>query len=62
MRTHALLVASLLASTAVVHAAQQKHPHFDDGGTLPWFKSLAEAKAAAKMADKVILVEYGREA
>jgi hypothetical protein len=40
----------------------QKHPHFDDGGTLAWSTKLADAKAAAAKADKLIFIEYGREA
>lgn len=40
----------------------QAHPHFNDGGTLSWYKTLAEAQAAAKKADKLIFVEYGRKA
>ena len=43
-------------------ASAQRHPHFDDGGTLAWHTKLAEAMAAAKAADRVILVEYGRQA
>lgn len=38
------------------------HPHFNDGGTLSWSKTLAEAQAAAKSSGKLIFVEYGRKA
>jgi hypothetical protein len=37
------------------------HPRFDDRGTLSWSKKLADAKAAAKDAGKLIFIEYGRE-
>jgi hypothetical protein len=40
----------------------QAHPHFNDGSTLSWYSTLAEAQAAAKKADKLIFVEYGRAA
>ena len=38
------------------------HPHFNDGGTLSWSVKLADAQAAAKAGEKLIFVEYGREA
>jgi hypothetical protein len=60
MRPIALFTTSLLACATLT--AQRAHPHFDDGGTLPWYKTFAEAKAAAKKADRLILVEYGRKA
>ena len=57
MRALPTIVAlTLLACPAC--AAPQEHPHFDDGGTLTWFKTLDEAKAAAKQADRLIFVEY----
>ena len=37
------------------------HPHFDDQGILTWYRSLAEAKAAASAEGKRILIEFGRE-
>jgi hypothetical protein len=40
----------------------QKHPHFDDKGALAWHTKLADAKAAAAKVDKLIFIEYGREA
>ena len=61
MRTVNFLAAVILTA-GVLAAAPQKHPHFDDGGTLTWHTTLAEAKAAARKADKLILVEYGRAA
>ena len=38
-----------------------KHPHFDDGGTLSWYTSWAEAHAAAATSGKKVLIEMGRE-
>lgn len=61
MRTSALLF-TLACAAAAPMAIAQAHPHFDDGGTLPWYKTLAEAQAAAKKADKLIFIEFGREA
>lgn len=40
----------------------QKHPHFNDGGALQWQTTFAAAKDAAKKADRLIFVEYGRAA
>ena len=37
------------------------HPHFDDRGTLTWFTSIADAKAAAAAEGKKIFIEFGRE-
>lgn len=42
--------------------APAPHPHFNDGGTLSWSKKLADAQTAAKAADKLIFIEFGREA
>ena len=61
MKKTAILAAALLPLTAAVAApAPQGHPHFDDGGTLQWHTKLSDAKAAAKEAPKLILIEYGR--
>ena len=51
-----------LAAVLAAAAPAQKHPHFDDKGTLAWHTKLADAKAAAAKADKLIFIEYGREA
>ncbi|MEM1451014.1 MAG: hypothetical protein AAF957_05275 [Planctomycetota bacterium] len=37
------------------------HPHFDDRGTLTWYTSMADAKAAAASEGKKIFIEFGRE-
>ena len=49
------MVLGALAGTALA----QRHPLYDDKGTLAWHTKLAEAKAAAAKADKLILVEVG---
>ena len=51
----------LLAGAAVAGGKAREHPHFDDGGTIPWFTKLATAKAAAKKQRKIVFIEYGRE-
>ncbi len=38
------------------------HPHFNDGGTLSWYRKLADAQREAKKAGKLIFIEFGREA
>jgi hypothetical protein len=50
------------AGVATAGTAPQGHPHFNDGGTLSWYSKLADAKVAAKKADKLIFVEFGRKA
>lgn len=54
----AALVAALAISSATL-ARAQRHPHYDDRGTLPWFTTLAAAKEAARKADTLIFVEVG---
>ena len=49
----------LSAATFPTAAAAQKHPHYNDGGTLPWFTTFAAAKEAARKADKLIFMEVG---
>jgi len=39
-----------------------KHPHFDDRGTLDWHTDYAKALAAARAANKIVFIEFGREA
>lgn len=38
------------------------HPHFDDRGTLDWHTRWDEALAAAQRENKLVFVEFGREA
>jgi len=64
MRTLALATLLALAAAAPARAAGDKrpaHPHFNDGGTLPWYTKLAEAEAAAKKEGKLVFIEYGRK-
>ena len=62
MRVYARATAMfLLAGAAVAGGKPWEHPHFDDGGTIPWFTKLATAKAAAKKQRKIVFIEYGRE-
>lgn len=56
-----ILFGALLAGPISLVTAQA-HPHFDDGGALQWQTEFAAAKAAAKKADKLIFIEYGRTA
>lgn len=51
----------LAASAAFAGEKKSSHPYFDDHGALRWFTKVADAQAAAKQANKLILVEYGRE-
>jgi len=49
----------LLAATFLATGAAQKHPHYNDRGTLAWFTTFAAAKEAARKADKLIFMEVG---
>jgi hypothetical protein len=59
MRPSIRLATVVSATTLLSAAAAQKHPHYNDGGTLAWFTSFAAAKEAARKADKLIFVEVG---
>jgi hypothetical protein len=64
-RAAALALAGLVIVSTAVFAAdspRQPHPHFNDTGVLTWTKKLADAQALAKAQDKLIFIEYGREA
>lgn len=54
---------SLLVLAAGVAAKEKPkaHPHFNDGGIIPWYTELAAAEAAAKKEGKLVFIEYGRE-
>jgi hypothetical protein len=41
-------------------SAPGAHPHFDDRGTLVWYRRLAQARAAAHAQGCLILIELGR--
>lgn len=53
----AVVLAAVLATGA--RASAQRHPHFDDRGTLAWQTKLADGQRAARQADKILLVEVG---
>ncbi|HEX5138039.1 MAG TPA: hypothetical protein VFY93_13770 [Planctomycetota bacterium] len=61
MRTFAVTVL-VLASGVGAGEKPLTHPHFNDGGAIPWYTELAAASAAAKKQGKLVLIEYGREA
>ncbi len=42
-------------------SSEHRHPHFDDKGTLEWYTTFDEAKAAARAQGKRIFIELGRE-
>ena len=62
IRQIAALLPLLVGALCTADVVAQRHPHFDDGGTLLWSTKFAEAKAAAKKQDKLVFVEYGRKA
>jgi hypothetical protein len=66
VRSMVFALASLAALAAAGLAGDTgkpaRHPHFDDKGTLSWSTKLADAQAAAKSQDRLIFIEYGREA
>jgi thioredoxin-related protein len=43
-------------------ATRAPHPHFDDRGTLHWHARWSDALAQAAREDKLVFVEFGREA
>ena len=57
----AALAAFAVAGLAGDPPKKAPHPRFDDRGTLSWSTKLADAKAAAKAAGKLIFIDYGRE-
>lgn len=55
--------ASLLGATAgPASAGGDRHPLFNDQGTLAWYTSLDEAQAVARATGKLIFIESGRRA
>jgi hypothetical protein len=56
-----LAVVVALAAGAAAKDKQERHPHFDDQGTIPWHVALATASAAARKEGKLVFIEYGRE-
>jgi hypothetical protein len=61
MRRLALACTLLVPLGTLSAGAPRGHPHFNDGGTLQWYTTLAEAAAAAKKEGKLVFIEYGRE-
>jgi hypothetical protein len=61
MRASGVLVLVLAAGVGAGEKPKT-HPHFNDGGAIPWYTELAAASAAAKKAGKLVFIEYGREA
>ncbi|HEX5052157.1 MAG TPA: hypothetical protein VFZ65_10315 [Planctomycetota bacterium] len=57
MQPWTVAIAALLAFGGSAQA--QRHPHFDDHGTLAWHTKLANCQQAARQADKIIFVEVG---
>ena len=56
------IIATLVLAGAVAAGERRKpHPHFDDRGTLRWYKSLAAAQKVAKKEGKLVFIEYGRK-
>jgi len=51
----------LLAAGLPAGEKPQGHPHFNDGGAIPWYTSLDAASAHAKKETKLVFIEYGRE-
>ena len=61
MRTSLIVLMTCCGAVLAGEATGNRHPHFDDGGALRWYTRLADAQAAAKKEDKIILIEYGRK-
>jgi hypothetical protein len=57
----AQVLAQMTEGAYLLPMTTSTHPHFDDRGTLQWFTSMAEAKAAAAKDGKRIFIEFGRE-
>ena len=36
------------------------HPHFDDRGAVQWYTRYGDALTAAKAANKLVFIEFGR--
>ena len=45
-----------------LESARRPHPHFDDKGTLDWHTRWSRALAEARAEEKLVFVEFGREA
>jgi len=60
MRTLILATLVLVGTVAAGDKPRKPHPHFNDSGTLRWYKTLAGAQAVAKKEGKLVFIEYGR--
>jgi hypothetical protein len=62
MRSLVLAAAAILVLAGGAPAADLKpnrHPRYDDRGTLSWSTRLADAQQAAKSSGKIIFIEFG---
>ncbi len=60
--TYAALALLLVAwSSDTAFADGSRHPDFDDRGTLPWHRSSASARRAARRQGKLVFIEFGRK-
>jgi hypothetical protein len=57
-----VLVVALAAASGWGAERKSPHPLFKDGGVLSWSTRAADAQRAARGSDRLILIEYGREA
>ena len=62
MRWSLAVTAALAAVAFAADSPKSPHPHFRDGGVISWSVKLADAQKAAKAANRLIFIEYGREA
>lgn len=57
----ALLLGAALLGAGLSTADADRHPYFDDEGTLDWHRGYSSAESAARAQNKLIFVEYGRK-
>jgi len=55
-------VACEQGETRIMSSTPGAHPHFNDLGAVKWYTSFAEGLADAKVTQKKVFIEYGREA
>jgi hypothetical protein len=56
------MTVAFAAAAFAADSPKSPHPHFRDGGVISWSVKLADAQKAAKAANRLIFIEYGREA
>jgi hypothetical protein len=54
-----VLAATFVLATSATLARAQRHPLYDDGGTLAWSTTLDAGKQAARKVGKLLFVEVG---